>query len=123
MLAVFVDSRNPDNLQQNRRNQQFFCNQRNVSFFTDELLPTCEDTYPAVRMRDGRVTMGLSFGARNSASFGLIAHDAFAGIAMRSPANSEVVDALCIQYMAQDKLALKIFMSVGTVNDNPQAER
>lgn len=39
LLVVFVDSRNPDRLQQNRRNQQFFCNPRYVDFFTEELLP------------------------------------------------------------------------------------
>jgi hypothetical protein len=37
VLVVFVDSRNPDNLQQNRRNQQFFCNPRYVDF----LLTSC----------------------------------------------------------------------------------
>lgn len=123
VLVVFVDSRNPDNLQQNRRNQQFFCNQRYVDFFTDELLPTIDGEYPTSGVRDDRVILGLSFGGRNSACFGLMAYDAFAGIAMQSPANSEMVDELRMQYMAQEKLPLKIFMSVGTVNDNTQAGR
>lgn len=123
VLVVFVDSRNPDNLQQNRRNQQFFCNPRYVDFFTDELLPTIDDEYSSSALRDDRVILGLSFGGRNSACFGLMAHDSFAGIAMQSPANSEMVDELRFQYMAQDKLPLKIFMSVGTVNDNTQAGR
>lgn len=123
VLVVFVDSRNPDNLQQNRRNQQFFCNPRYVDFFTDELLPAIDETYPTAAEREGRVILGLSFGGRNSACFGLMAHDAFAGIAMQSPANSEMVDELRFQYMAQDRLPLKIFMSVGTLNDNTQAGR
>ena len=123
VLVVFVDSRNPDNLQQNRRNQQFFCNPRYVDFFTDELLPTIDKEYPSSAVRDDRVILGLSFGGRNSACFGLMAHDSFAGIAMQSPANSEMVDELRFQYMAQDKHPLKFFMSVGTVNDNTQAGR
>jgi len=123
VLVVFVDSRNPDNLQQNRRNQQFFCNPRYVDFFTEELLPTVDNDYPTAAQREGRVILGLSFGGRNSACFGLMAYDAFAGIAMQSPANSEMVDELRFDYMAQDKLPLKIFMSVGTVNDNTQAGR
>jgi len=123
VLVVFVDSRNPDNLQQNRRNQQFFCNPRYVDFFTDELLPAVDKEYPTSAVRDDRVILGLSFGARNSACFGLMAHDSFAGIAMQSPANSEMVDELRFQYMAQEKLPLKFFMSVGTVNDNTQAGR
>ena len=123
VLVVFVDSRNPDNLQQNRRNQQFFCNPRYVDFFTDELLPTIDKEYPSSAMRDDRVILGLSFGGRNSACFGLMAYDSFAGIAMQSPANSEMMDELRFQYMAQEKLPLKFFMSVGTVNDNTQAGR
>lgn len=123
VLVVFVDSRNPDNLQQNRRNQQFFCNQRYVDFFTEELVPTVDENYPTSAVRDDRVILGLSFGGRNSACFGLMAHESFAGIAMQSPANSEMVDELRFQYMAQEKLPLKIFMSVGTVNDNTQAGR
>lgn len=123
VLVVFVDSRNPDNLQQNRRNQQFFCNQRYVDFFTEELLPTIDKEYATSAVRDDRVILGLSFGGRNSACFGLMAHDSFAGIAMQSPANSEMVDELRFQYMAQDKHPLKFFMSVGTVNDNTQAGR
>jgi enterochelin esterase-like enzyme len=123
VLVVFVDSRNPDNLQQNRRNQQFFCNPRYVDFFTDELLPTIDKEFPSSAMRDDRVILGLSFGGRNSACFGLMAYDSFAGIAMQSPANSEMMDELRFQYMAQEKLPLKFFMSVGTVNDNTQAGR
>jgi enterochelin esterase-like enzyme len=123
VLVVFVDSRNPDNLQHNRRNQQFFCNPRYVDFFTDELLPTIDKEYPSSAMRDDRVILGLSFGGRNSACFGLMAYDSFAGIAMQSPANSEMMDELRFQYMAQEKLPLKFFMSVGTVNYNTQAGR
>ena len=123
VLVVFVDSRNPDNLQQNRRNQQFFCNPRYVDFFTDELLPTIDKEYPSSAMRDDRVILGLSFGGRNSACFGLMAYDSFAGIAMQSPANSEMMEELRFQYMAQEKLPLKFFLSVGTVNDNTQAGR
>jgi enterochelin esterase-like enzyme len=123
VLVVFVDSRNPDNLQQNRCNQHFFCNPRYIDFFTEELLPAVDKGYPTSAVREDRVILGLSFGSRNSACFGLMAHDSFAGIAMQSPANTEMVDELRFQYMAQEKLPLKFFMSVGIVNDNAQAGR
>jgi enterochelin esterase-like enzyme len=123
VLVVFVDSRNSDNLQQNRRNQQFFCNPVYIDFFTEELLPAVDKGYPTSAVREDRVILGLSFGGRNSACFGLMAHDSFAGIAMQSLANTEMVDKLRFQYMAQEKLPLKFFMSVGTVNDNTQAGR
>ena len=123
VITVFVDSRNPDNLDQNRRNQEFFCNLDYVSFFTEELLPEIDSSYPTAADREGRVILGLSFGGRNSACFGLMAHDKFAGIAMQSPANSEMVDRLRNQYLEQDKLPLKVFLSVGTIDDNTRAGR
>ncbi|PCJ28017.1 MAG: hypothetical protein COA96_02320 [SAR86 cluster bacterium] len=123
VIVVFVDSRNPDNLEQNRRNRQFFCNPDYVNFFTNELLNKIDADYPTNPSRDERVILGLSFGGRNSACFGLMAHESFAGIAMQSPANSEMVDDLRYQYGLQDKLPLKMFLSVGTKNDNTQAGR
>jgi len=38
VIAVFVDARDPDNLNNNRRNEQFFCNGDYVKFFTTELI-------------------------------------------------------------------------------------
>lgn len=121
LIAVFVDARNPDNLGQNRRNQQFFCNPDYVKFFTDELITTIDDNYRTAAEREGRVILGLSFGGHNAACFGLMASDSFAGIAMQSPANGEMVDELRYQYLLRDKLPLKLFLSVGLINDNTQA--
>ncbi|MBL4821134.1 MAG: esterase family protein, partial [Gammaproteobacteria bacterium] len=84
VIVVFVDSRNPDNLGENRRNRQFFCNQDYVDFFTRELIPEIDLKYPTNTNREGRTILGLSFGGRNSACFGLMATDSFAGIAIQS---------------------------------------
>lgn len=70
VIAVFVDARNPDNLRENRRNEQFFCNPEYVGFFTDELVPAIDAAYRTEADRAGRVILGLSFGAHNSACFG-----------------------------------------------------
>ena len=43
VIAIFVDNRNPDNLEENRRNKQFFCNEKYVSFYKDELLPNIKN--------------------------------------------------------------------------------
>ncbi|PCH59101.1 MAG: hypothetical protein COC19_07625, partial [SAR86 cluster bacterium] len=123
LIVVFVDSRNPDDLEDNRRNRQFFCNQTYVDFFTDELIKTVDNDYPTQADRSGRVILGVSFGGHNSACFGLMANEDFAGIAMHSPANTEMVDDLRYQYMIRARMDLKIFLSVGTINDNTQAGR
>jgi len=77
IAVVFVDSREPGNSRINRRNEQFFCNEKYAAFFTDELIPKIDATYPTKAHRDQRATLGLSFGGLNSACFGLLAYRSF----------------------------------------------
>ena len=44
VIAIFVDARDPDNLGNNRRNEQFFCKKDYVDFFTTELVPLVDQT-------------------------------------------------------------------------------
>ena len=121
-IAVFVDNRNPDNLEENRRNRQFFCNQEYADFYKKELLPEIDKTYKTDPNRTARVILGLSFGGLNSACFGLQAHEDFEGIAMQSPATHPIPD-LHQRYEEMPRLPLKIFLSSGTFNDNEQRTR
>lgn len=121
-VIVFVDSRNPDNRRENRRNQQFFCKQNYADFFRHDLIPAIEDSYPVQKHRDARTVLGLSFGGLNAACFGLIATDIFGGIAMQSPANHPV-PSLNDAYKKLDVQPVKMFLSVGTKNDNTRAGR
>ena len=118
VIAIFVDNRNPDNLKENRRNQQFFCNPKYVNFYTNELIGAIENDYPVSKNRKDRVIQGVSFGGYNAACFGLMAHDKFAGISMHSPANSQFLKQLQDQYRGIDKLDLKMFLSFGNETDN-----
>ncbi len=121
-IAIFVDNRNPKNLNENRRNRQFFCNQKYADFFANELVPHIDASYNTRANRSSRVILGLSFGGLNSACFGLQAYNTFAGIAMQSPAMHPVPD-LFDQYQDSPLLPLKIFLSSGTFNDNEQRTR
>jgi enterochelin esterase-like enzyme len=118
VLVVFLDSRNPDNLVENRRNAQFMCNRNFAEFFASELIPTISRAHPVSTSRDNRVILGLSFGGLNSACFGLTLSDVFSGIAMQSPANGKHVEVVRQLYEEREKLPLKMFLSVGTINDN-----
>lgn len=118
VVAVFVDNRNPDNLRDNRRNRQFFCNENYVNFYLDELIGEIEANYPVGSDRKDRVIQGVSFGGYNAACFGLMAHEQFAGISMHSPANSRFLKQLQTQYRASEKLPLKMFLSFGNAQDN-----
>jgi enterochelin esterase-like enzyme len=118
VIAVFVDNRDPNNLDDNRRNSQFFCNPDYVSFYKKELLPIIETNYPASNKRQDRVIQGISFGGYNVACFGLMAHQQFAGISMQSPANSKMLKKISALYKTTEKLPLKMFLSFGKIKDN-----
>lgn len=116
-IAVFIDNRNPDNLDENRRNRQFFCNQKYADFYMQELIPHIDATWKTRADRKARVILGLSYGGLNAACFGLQAHTTFEGIAMQSPA-MHPVSSLFQQYKDAPKLPINIFLSSGTYNDN-----
>ncbi len=122
VVAVFVDNRDPHNLNDNRRNAQFFCNPNYISFFENELIPSIEKVYPVGKNRNSRTILGLSFGGLNSACFGIMASDTFKGIAMQSPA-MRPVRTIHSQYQQSEDLDLKIFLTSGTDRDNEDATR
>jgi enterochelin esterase-like enzyme len=122
LVAVFVDPRNPDNLEDNRRRRQFLCNEDYLVFYIEELIPVIESTYPVIKNREGRTIMGLSFGGTNAACFGLLGYDVFSGIGMQSPANHPIPNLLPA-YQSTPMLPLRIFLSTGTPNDNTRANR
>lgn len=118
VLVVFLDSRNPDNLQDSRRHSQFMCNVEFAKFFAGELIPTIGKTQPVSLLREDRTILGVSFGAINSACFGLMLSDLFSGIAMQSPGSGDHVDVVRGLYEERDRLPLKMYLSAGTDNDN-----
>ncbi|PHZ83635.1 alpha/beta hydrolase [Paremcibacter congregatus] len=123
VIAIFIDNRNPDDLSEIRRNREFFCKKEYVEFYTKELVPEIDAQYPTQPDRTERVIMGVSFGGINAACFGLMAYPIFEGIAMQSPANDKHVGLMTTLYKEEEKRPLKIFMSVGTLNDNTAAGR
>ena len=121
-IAVFVDSRDPDELEVNRRNSEFFCNENYARFYSEELIPAIDERYRTHADRKSRVVLGMSFGGLNSACFGLQATDAFGGIAMQSPA-MHPVPGLHDAYAEEAPLPLRIFLSTGTRGDNEASTR
>jgi enterochelin esterase-like enzyme len=121
LVAVFVDSRNPEDLNENRRNSEFMCNAKYAAFFANELLPAINAVHPVSSLRQDRVILGMSFGGLNAACFGIMLPEFFGGIAMQSPASGEHLDAVRELYVQSPRLPLKMFLSVGTENDNLKA--
>lgn len=123
VLVVFLDSRNPDNLEENRRNSQFMCNTKFAAFFASELIPTISQKQPVSLLREDRVSLGVSFGGLNSACFGLMLSKLFSGIAMQSPAGADHLKIVQGLYEERPALPLKMFLSVGSQNDNTGAAK
>ncbi|MGB5293019.1 MAG: alpha/beta hydrolase-fold protein [Lysobacterales bacterium] len=123
VLVVFLDSRNPDNLEENRRNSQFMCSTKFAAFFGSEFIPTISRLQPVSLLREDRVSLGVSFGGLNSACFGLMLSKVFSGIAMQSPASGDHLEVVRDLYEERPPLPLKMFLSVGSKNDNTGAAK
>lgn len=123
VFVVFVDSRNPDEPTENRRNDEFMCNVDYVNFYTAELLPTLYRHYPINVDREDTSILGLSFGGLNAACFGALASNRFYGIGMHSPGSGKHLRVVSGIYEENDTLPLKVFLSAGTVNDNFRAAK
>lgn len=123
VYVIFVDSRNPGDLRENRRNKEFMCKPKYVNFYTAELLPALYARYPISVDREQTSILGVSFGGLNSACFGVLASNRFYGIGMHSPASARHIRLVSDLYQKKETLPLRVFISAGTVNDNLRAAR
>lgn len=117
-IAVFIDPRNPDNLAQNRRMEQYISNSNFAAFVADELVPLIDRTYPTLDAADQRTILGTSLGGLNSAFFGATRSDVFRNLGIQSPAFN--ADPAIYNLLRNDQLAqqLRIYMTTGTMSDN-----
>lgn len=123
VITVFVDSRDPDDLTVNRRHSQFMCNANYARFYQQELLPMIAQQQGRQHTKGQRMIMGFSFGALNAACFGILASDTFGYLAMQSPASDKHVKIVAKVYQESAVSDVKMFMTVGTRNDNTRAGR
>lgn len=118
VIAVFVDARDPDRLDTNRRNRQLICKLDYASFFSTELVPRIDATYPTRASPASRTILGVSFGGLNAACFGLSIPHVFSNLAMQSPASGAMLRLVADEYRRNERLPLRMLLSVGTRNDN-----
>ncbi len=122
VVAVFVDNRDPENLKNNRRNQQFFCNEKYADFFRAELVPHIRERYRTSVSTNDTAIAGMSFGGLNAACFGLMATDTFGQFGVMSPAMNPV-PGLLPAYEKVERLPLRFFLSHGKQRDNERQAR
>ncbi|MGE0088260.1 MAG: alpha/beta hydrolase-fold protein [Bacteroidales bacterium] len=120
VIAVFIDPRNPSDLSQNRRSDEYRANIKFAIFVADELVPVIDSNYKTDTTADARAILGTSLGGWNSAYFGYIRSDKFQLIGIHSPAFD---DAIIQNYNNSALIPLKIYMSTGVIYDTQDRAR
>jgi len=120
IIVVFIDPRNPDNLGENRRADQYTGNRKFADFVADELVPTIDANYKTSNNANDRAILGTSYGGWNAGYFGVTRSDRFHLIGIHSPAfDANVIN----DYKNSEQLPLKIFMSTGVIYDTQDKAR
>jgi enterochelin esterase-like enzyme len=121
--VVFVDSRDPYDLEVSRRNREFMCNTDYARFFVGELMPRISSRWTNGDVSTRRGLMGLSFGAINSACFGAMIPGVFQVLVMHSPGGPEHIAVIEQLYQERPKNDSAFFISHGGADDNEQETR
>ncbi len=120
VIVVFIDPRDPSNLQNNRRALQYTGNIKFSRFLAEELIPFIDSTYKTDTSAAHTAILGTSYGGWNSAFTGFHFSGQFGLIGIHSPAfDQDIINA----YDQSLKLPLKIYMSTGVINDTQDMAR
>ncbi|HYH13814.1 MAG TPA: alpha/beta hydrolase-fold protein, partial [Flavisolibacter sp.] len=122
IVLVFVDPRDPANLSNNKREQEFLMNENYLKFYRQELIPAIEASYKVKKSPEARGILGTSYGGVNSTYFALNAPDVFGMVAINSPAYWARTQLL-EQLVEKPKLPVKVFLSTGANYDGGELTR
>ena len=114
VMAVFIDPREPGNEKNNRRMQEYVCNQKFADFVGDELIPLIDGAYKTHACPDDRVILGTSLGGMNSVWFGAARLKDFHLLGINSPAfNPQVIK----KFGSLDWYPYRVYMTTGVIYD------
>jgi len=114
IIMVLIDPRNPDNIGQNRRMEEYTLNPSYLSFVAEELIPEIDASYNS--NTEQRAILGTSLGGLNASYFGAERPDLFPMVVAQSPAywyKTEIFSKVQNADIANQQ----IFISAGTFND------
>lgn len=123
IAAIFVDSRDPDYPEETRRNREFMCNADYARFYVGELMPKVSELWTGAGPTTTRGMMGVSFGAINSACFGMMLPGVFQVLIMQSPGSNKHIEVINQLYQDKPRNSSAIFLSHGGPDDNEMAAR
>lgn len=120
LIAVFLDARDPDYLNRNRRNKQFICNPKFVEFFNQELIPTIDANYNTSPHAADRSLHGMSFGGLFAMYYAGQSTGMIDNLAIMSAA-THPCKSVFNAWEQEEPLPVKVFLSVGTEGDTDYA--
>jgi len=122
LVVVFIDPRNPENANENRRMTELVLNPDYAQFVTDELIPEVDANYKTSKNADDRGILGTSLGGLNSAYFNAVTHDYFHLIGINSPAFQYKPEIYSI-YDTLQSIPSRIIMTTGVIHDTEEGSR
>jgi enterochelin esterase family protein len=122
VLAVFIDPRNPENPDENRRMQEYNLNPRFADFVAQELTAYIDSTYRTRADADGRAILGTSMGGLFAAYLGTRHSDRFHLLGIQSPAFSYNHQIYSL-YAGAAVMPLRIAMTTGVIHDTEEGAR
>jgi enterochelin esterase family protein len=114
IIMVLIDPRNPDNIGQNRRMEEYTLNNSYLNFVAEELISEIDASYKS--STEQRAILGTSLGGLNASYFGAERPDLFPMVAAQSPAywyKTEIYNKVENADLGNQR----IFISAGTFND------
>jgi enterochelin esterase-like enzyme len=119
--VVLVDSRDPDFPELSRRNREFMCNVDYARFYVGELMPEVSRVWTGAGPETPRGMLGVSFGAINSACFGMMLPGVFKTLVMLSPGSDKHIEVIDGLYRERPPVPTGFFVSNGGPEDNQEA--
>jgi enterochelin esterase family protein len=118
VVAVFIDPRDPEDPDSNRRGEEFGTNEDYNDFFTKELMPKVESDYKISTKKKDTALLGTSLGGLNTTYLGFKNPETFGNLAIQAPAYWYKEKEIFGLVRNTKEADFEIFMSVGTINDN-----
>lgn len=114
IMIVFIDPRNPQNIEENRREKEYTLNENYLAFVSQELIPSIDTLFQTHQTKRGII--GTSLGGINATYFGVSNSSLFKNVGIQSPAywyKPEIFDMVS-KFVPNDQ---KIMITAGTFYD------
>ncbi len=121
IIVIFIDHREPVNRANNKRMNELAMNEKYLTFFEKELIPTVESIFPVLPETNQRAILGESMGGLTAAYFAFVEPRLFGMAGIQSPAFlfRPQIYKLC----NNPNQPIQISMTSGLISDASDASR